>query len=179
MKFWVLLFICAASIFLSGCANPPSYFGNMLYPEDGVFSRSVSKKYKNSIDVIQTKSDALPILTPPSVGNFLVTDETVVNSVKYSLTKANFFCRNSCRYSLSANVKDINLPIFGFNYTATSHIQYVLKDNKNGKDIYNELIVVPCTVRFAEAFDGQERVLRAASCSIKENISHFIRVISR
>jgi len=82
-------------------------------------------------------------------------------------------------YTLNAKMIKIDQPFIGFNFTVKATAQYSLVRVKGGDVVYEETLTLPCTVMFAEAFDGIIRLRRATACSVGENITHLLNVLSQ
>ncbi len=85
---------------------------------------------------------------------------------------------SQARYTLDAHMLEIQQPFIGFSFTVTSKAQYSLTKTSSGEVVYDEVLTLPCTTRFAEAINAEIRMRKATACSVGENITHLLKVLS-
>ena len=97
-----------------------------------------------------------------------------------SLRQAGWYSNSdTSKYLLTAHLMKIDQPLIGFSFTVTSQAQYTLTERKTGKVRYDDVLTLPCTVTMSEAFVGEVRMRKATACSVGENITHFLKVLSQ
>jgi len=85
---------------------------------------------------------------------------------------------DSAKYALDAFISEMNQPVFGFNMTATTTANYKVFRNSDNELVYEDTLALPCTKTISDAFDGALRIRMASGCSVGENITHLIKVLS-
>ncbi|MCY1536179.1 hypothetical protein D9M68_716240 [compost metagenome] len=78
-------------------------------------------------------------------------------------------------YSLRANLVSVEQPLFGFNFTVTSVVEYSLVDNASGDVVWHETLQAPFTAGVGDAFYGVTRLRLANEGSARENISTLLK----
>ena len=83
------------------------------------------------------------------------------------------------KFTLDAQMIELGIPMFGFSMDANSKVNYQLTRVKDGKVVFNEIVTMPYTAPFSEAFDGNQRSRIATSKAIRENITHMLRLLAQ
>jgi len=82
--------------------------------------------------------------------------------------------RQAGRFSLVANLQNLDQPSFGLDMTVTATVNYVVLERASGKEIYQRTISLPYTAKWGDAFMGVERLKLANEGAIKTNITQLI-----
>lgn len=82
------------------------------------------------------------------------------------------------KYGLIAQLLEVDQPLFGFNMTVVSRVQYTVKDKVSASVDFDESISASYTASVSDSFLGVERLRLANEGSIKENIMTFIEKLS-
>lgn len=113
--------------------------------------------------------------------NATVNKENYTEALSNALLMDGLYCKPQNNidptYILDANLSDIDVPMFGFNMTATTTAHYRLYRKSDGADIINQTVKTPYEAKFPEAFDGAQRSRVAVAKSVRENVTHLLRVI--
>lgn len=111
-------------------------------------------------------------------GQIPVTPEAFRAALTSSLRQADLYSRQEeAEYFLDAYVVEMKQPMFGFNMTATTTADYTVY-SKNESVVFQEQVSVPCTKTMGDAFNGEVRIRMASGCSVGENITHLVKVLS-
>lgn len=83
------------------------------------------------------------------------------------------------RYQLEVILLEVIQPLFGLNFTVTTHVKYILTDRQNDDAvILNETIVAPYTATIGDAFAAIKRLRLANEGSGKANIAGLLGALS-
>lgn len=82
--------------------------------------------------------------------------------------------RQSGKYVLIVHLEDVDQPAFGFNFTVTAKVNYVILERSTGKSVFNRTLAVPYTANFGDAPYGGERLKLANEGAIRANITQLI-----
>ena len=74
---------------------------------------------------------------------------------------------------------EVDQPLFGFTFTVTSKIRYVLRDAESREIVLDEVITANGTATMGEAFAGVTRLRIATEKSAKNNIEKIIDLLYR
>lgn len=165
-------------VLLSGCAEPVFLPGAAVKPDISILHQIQSKKFAKGLSVGEVKSAKIPVVIVYDNQVYHISSETFREAINSSLMTTNLYGGPKSKYFIDVDVQPMDLPLFALNYTTTSTIHYEIKDAKNGKSVYDEKVSVPCTVKFFEELNAQNRLQKVTVCAIKENITHFLRTIS-
>jgi hypothetical protein len=83
----------------------------------------------------------------------------------------------SGRYSVWANLVDVQQPMMGFNFTVTTTIHYTVTAKDTQQLYLEEAVVTPFTARMGDAAFGTERLRLANEGSTQANIKRFIDLL--
>lgn len=81
------------------------------------------------------------------------------------------------RYSLWANLVDVQQPMLGFDFTVTTTVQYKVTTKETQAVYLEEIVATPFTATMSDAFYGVERLQLANEGSIRANIKRFIDLL--
>lgn len=81
---------------------------------------------------------------------------------------------NQARYVLSASIRKVDQPWFGFDMTVDTVISYILTDKISSTVLLNQEIVATHTADFTETLYGPSRLRLANEGSAKQNIAKLI-----
>jgi hypothetical protein len=160
----------AALLLLTACA--PSLTSFEMMPKASVFDQIGSKPALNRNINIGTAT-----VTPGIGGVAPISDEEFKSALVLAMRQAGWY-GDKGKYQLDAHLLELDQPIIGFSFTVHSKIEFTLKQRANGKTVYHDILSLPCTVQFAEAFDGQMRLRKATACAVGENITHLLKVLN-
>lgn len=167
-KYLVLLPV----LFLIGCA--PAMNSAEMMPKTKLYDQLGESKFTGALVV--RKADVQKGLGG-ATGN--VTPEAYKEALISSVRQAGLYAKNGKeKYAVDAYLKQLDQPIFGFNFTVKATADYTITNLKNDKIVYQQTLTLPCTVLFAEEFVADIRLRRATGCAIGENITHFLKTIS-
>lgn len=79
---------------------------------------------------------------------------------------------------LTATLAAMDQPFGGFNMTVSSTVVYRISD-ASGERIFDEIVTVPYTANFSDAFMGVERLRLANEGAIKANIARFMELLTQ
>jgi hypothetical protein len=167
----IVIVVCL--LFLSGCAAPLT--GAEMMPKAQMYDTLGSSK------TLEKNISLGSILVDKNLGGPAapVTSEQYNEALMGSLRMAGWYSLpDSARFRLDAHMTEIHQPLIGFNFTVTSKAEYTLTEKKTGKVRYNDVLTLPCTVMFSEAFNADLRMRKATACAVGENITHFLKVLS-
>ncbi|MBU2713200.1 hypothetical protein KCG35_19210 [Zooshikella sp. WH53] len=99
-------------------------------------------------------------------------------AVKKSLSSQGLLSESG-KYQLEVKMLKVDQPLFGFDMTVTTHVQYTLTDKTNNVTVLNETIVAPYTATVSDAFSGIKRLRLANEGSGKKNITGLLEKLSK
>lgn len=160
---------------LIGCAQPGNYQRMALSQHEiQTFKEQCPKnsclKNNLALETVQGGKKTNPMWTSQ------VDAKSFQQALTASLTNAALSSKDNdkARYLLTANLLRLEQPIFGFNFTVTSHVNYKLLDTRNNKVLFEKTLVTPYTAKLTETFYGPERLKVANEGAIKENIKALV-----
>ncbi|HCU06907.1 MAG TPA: hypothetical protein DIC42_04935 [Holosporales bacterium] len=164
----------AAVLYLSGCASPAEY-KNMVYMAPQCVKAEPSSKLHHAIflNPVQGGKDTNPLWTSQ------VSAEDFQKALEISLQESGYLSKDKSMYVLTANLKNLKQPFFGFDMTVTSSVNYGVDDVKKDKKILNEDLNAEFTATVSDAFVGIARLRLANEGSIKENIRMLIEKLAQ
>jgi hypothetical protein len=83
----------------------------------------------------------------------------------------------NARYYLTATVKNVDQPWFGFDMTVETVINYVMTDKRTERVVLNYDVTARHTAKLGEAIYGATRLKLANEGSAKKNISQLISTL--
>lgn len=108
-----------------------------------------------------------------------VSNENFDAALKASLKAAGLLSGPDGRYKLSANLLDLQQPVFGLALTVTSTVRYVLTDSTTGKVLLQENIVLPYTAGFGDSAMAIKRLRLANEGAIRVNIDALLTKLEK
>lgn len=78
------------------------------------------------------------------------------------------------RLVVSANLIELDQPLFGLNLTVTPRIAYRVTERASSTDVFREELITPYTAEFGSAFIAVERLRIANEGAIRESIRRFL-----
>ncbi|WP_067582805.1 hypothetical protein [Endozoicomonas ascidiicola] len=166
MKKFKILSALAFTIFLTGCATGAK-MENMVFTDSSGKTYSSELKSQVSVDDVAGGKETNPAWTSE------ISNENFKSALKTSLESQGLYSENG-KYTLSANLIDVNQPMFGLDFTVTTHIEYKLAEKQTGKIIFNKTISAPYTATVGDAFAAIKRLRLANEGSGKENIKNLL-----
>ena len=110
--------------------------------------------------------------TNPLWKSNISTDEFKL-ALESSLKSLGYFSDDST-YMLSAELQQVDQPIFGLNYTVTSTVGYELVNMSSGEVVFADVVTASSTTGVNDAFLGVKRLRLANEGSIKANIKSLL-----
>lgn len=164
-----VLVLCVAE--LTGCATPATSQAMTVQPQAATV---VNPKLKSAIrvDTITGGKDTSPLWTSQ------VDNEGFKKALVDSLAIAGYLtpANATAPYTLSAELKELDQPLFGLTFDVKSSVEYKLSGNGSTK---NYPINVTGTATPSDAFIGIERLRIANERSIQENIKALLKELER
>lgn len=164
-----------AALYLSGCAAPAEY-KNMVYMAPQCVQATPSSKLYHAISLnpVQGGKNTNPLWTSQ------VSAEDFQKALEISLKESGYLSQDkSTTYALTANLKRVKQPLFGFDMKVTSSVNYRLDEVQKDKTLLNGDLDAAFTATVSDAFVGVERLRLANEGSIKENIKILIEKLAQ
>jgi hypothetical protein len=164
-----------AILLLSGCAEP-ARVGSMVVPLQGAPVDAGAPLYQSiAIENVYGGQETSPLWTSQ------VDNAGFKDALNGSLRARGIVggIPANARYSLVANLQQMDQPLFGASFTVTSTVQYILTRLSDRAPILDETIAAPYTAAFGDSLLGVERLRLANEGSIRENIRRFIQVLEQ
>jgi hypothetical protein len=158
---------------LGGCA--PGLQGTEMMPKSQVYDTlSNPKNLERNISLGS-------VVAQKGMGGMSapITSEQYKEALALGLRQAGWYSPDKSRYMLDANLTQVQQPMIGFSFTVKTTAEYKLTEKSNGKVKYHDILTLPCTVTFSEAFNAEMRLRKATACSVGENITHLLKVLSQ
>jgi PBP1b-binding outer membrane lipoprotein LpoB len=165
-----VLAMAAAALFLNGCASNATTAGMTV--EQEIAQNGLNTKFSNSVQVDSVNGG----LETNPMWVSRISNNGFKEALENSLKNAGYDADDSkkARYALTATLKKVQQPAFGFSMTVTSVIEYVLTNIKTGKIIFDQELTAPYTAKFSAALYGPTRLRLANEGSAKENIKMLL-----
>lgn len=160
-------------LFLAACAAPLT--GAEMMPNSRVYDQLDANALNKNISLHTVVADlGLGGIAP-------VVSDQYKEALALGLRQAGWYAPDNSKsaYSLDAHMTKISQPFIGFDFTVTSVAEYSLVKTSSGKVVYSEVLTLPCTTGFSEAFNADVRMRKATACSVGENIAHLLKVLSQ
>lgn len=105
-----------------------------------------------------------------------ISNENFKDALSKSLKNSGIESANpdQARYVLSASIRKVDQPWFGFDMTVDTVISYVLTEKASSKVLLNQEIAASHTADFTEALYGPSRLRLANEGSAKQNIAKLL-----
>jgi len=162
--------------FLSGCT--PSF--NFSVPDIVTSKQKINASLKDvTISYGDRKpTDPLILIQPDDFSKESLNQEIVPAwfiALCNALKKSKLFNKSAEKnVSLLVTVQEIDIPIFGIDFTTLILANYKLIDNSNNEVIYSDLVKSEETVEFSYSLIGQIRAVESVNRAVRRNISTFI-----
>ena len=98
-------------------------------------------------------------------------------ALRQSLAAQGILAQDEARFRLDAQLEGIVHPLFGYNMTVTSTVNYTLTEIATSSVVFQQEISESDTAALAVAFSGEDRLRLALEGSIKANITSFIELL--
>ena len=159
--------------FLYGCASGAK-MENMIYDGTSIdksqFDRSL--KQQVSVDTVSGGEETNPMWTSE------ISNEAFSGAVKQSLNNMGLLAPKG-RYQLNVKLLNVDQPLFGFDMTVTTNVQYTLTDIKTGRVIFDRKVSAAHTATVSDAFVAITRLRLANEGSGKKNIEALLKHLLR
>jgi hypothetical protein len=164
--------ICLLVVLLTAnCAFPASKNGML------VTDHKMSKQVGDKIYVKESKGGSITLPFWMSK----IPNDNFTDAVKESLLDSKSFAALSDNWGdawgLDMEIKSLEQPMFGFDYTVTTVIKYNLY--LKGKKVYTTTIRASGTSIMSDAFTGIARIRIANERSARSNIEKFIAELAK
>jgi hypothetical protein len=105
-----------------------------------------------------------------------ISNENFKEALSKSLKNSGIEAENpdQARYVLSASIRKVDQPWFGFDMTVDTVVSYILTDKASSTVLLNKEVGASHTADFTEALYGPSRLRLANEGSAKQNISKLI-----
>lgn len=105
-----------------------------------------------------------------------ISNENFKEALSKSLKNSGIESENpdQARYVLSASIRKVDQPWFGFDMTVDTVISYILTEKSSSKVLLNQEIAASHTADFTEALYGPSRLRLANEGSAKQNIAKLL-----
>lgn len=169
-----LLYLTLCS-FLLGCGRAPLPPYEMT-PSTHIYSQLPTNTFFDQtigLGKVQVAKEADTRTAP-------VREEAYKKALESALLSANLAVRSQTPplYILEATLLEVNFPFWALSIEATAKAHYQLTRVKDQAIIFSETLLLSETVPFSVSFDGDVRTRLAVSKAIRENITHFIRLLT-
>ena len=98
-------------------------------------------------------------------------------ALRQSMAAQGILAQDEARFRLDAQLEGIVHPLFGYNMTVTSTVNYTLTEIATSSVVFQQEISESDTAALAVAFSGEDRLRLALEGSIKANITSFIELL--
>lgn len=159
-------------LLLSACA--PALSGHEMMPRAQSYDQINNAPALNkniNINQVQAAKGAGGGVAP-------VTAENFQEALTFALRQTGWYAANKGKYRLDAEITEIDQPAFGLDFTVKVTARYKLTRTSDGRVVYDDILTLPCTVRFGEAFNAEIRLRKATGCAVGENITHLLKVLT-
>lgn len=165
IRIWSL---CTVALLLGGCATGAKR-ENMLYapPAEQQASYDEALRENTSVETVQGGSETNPAWTSE------ISNAEFEGALKISLKNVGLL-KQGGRYKLDVRLEKVEQPLFGFNFTVTTHVLYRLTDAESDAVVYEKRLVTPYTATVGDAFMGITRLRLANEGAAKENIKALL-----
>jgi hypothetical protein len=127
-----------------------------------------------AVSAVGGGSDTHP-LAKSSVGN-----AEFESALKNSLRATGLLAEGpAARYTLSAQLNELEQPTFGFNMTVTAKVSYTVAEQGSGKIIWQQTLTTPYTAAFGDSLLGVERLRLANEGAIRSNLGQLVDALFR
>lgn len=155
---------------LTGCATPADVRGMSALATPQQIYASTPLRENIAVRDVSGGQDTNPVWTS-QVGN-----DEFAQALTASLRGAGLLApgKEAGRYTLTAHLEGIDVPLAGISLTASATVNYVLVERATGKTVLERRISLPYTAPFHSAFLAVTRGRLAGEGAMKANIGAFI-----
>lgn len=162
-----ILIVCG---FVFGCASPAK-MENMVYHGG---QKTYTKELQKNVHVASVSGGQKTNAAWTSE----IDNDAFQGALKQSLLTQGLLSDNG-RYKLEVSLLKVDQPMFGFDMTVTTHVQYKLTDVKQNSVVLSETVVAPHTATVGDAFAAVKRLRLANEGSGAKNIEEFLEKLSK
>lgn len=158
---------------LSACAIPiPS--GDMKPTTQAYLAIASNKQLERNISVGSV------IVGDEAKLHGAITPEAYKDALDTALLTSDYLARvgDTPRYLLDARLIKMEHPYVGFNLDCYATATYTLRSRTTGRVIANDTVKSHYLAKFGEAFDGAARTRICVAKAIRENITHYLRLVA-
>jgi len=170
MKIMKKCAIYIAAFYMSACATGAQMDG--MSTSGNEYSYSDALKENVAVLSVSGGEETNPFLTSE------ISSEAFQEALKQSL-KSQGLLSESGKYKLKVEILNVDQPVFGMDFTVTTHVKYVLVDAVTSVVIFDETIAAPHTAPFGDSFSAVKRLRLANEGSGKKNIEMFLEKLSK
>jgi hypothetical protein len=160
-----------AAVILTGCATPATQQAMSVSTQD--VPTTFNANLKGQVAVVN--------VTGGKETNPMWTSQVDAQSFKAALDKSIAIAGykandpNQAKFSVDANLQELNQPMFGFTFDVVSTVLYTVTGDGKQQQMP---VTATGTASTSDAFVGMERLRIANERSIKENIKLFLQRLS-
>lgn len=169
----MLRFLCVSlfAILLTGCASSAKV-ENMQVNDQQAHTQAYDAALRDNLQVadVEGGKKTNPMWTSQIDGaDFRA-------ALVQSLGKAGLLGQDDkAAYSLRTKLVSLDQPVFGFNFTVTSTVEYSLVETASGRVVWQETVKEPFTAGVGDAFYGVTRLRLANEGSARANINTLLQ----
>jgi len=165
------LIVTLAVTILVGCATPASQQAMSVSMQDIPANSNAKLKGQVLVGNVTGGKETNPMWTSQ------VDTQGFRGALDKSIAMAGYRAADAsqAKYSVDANLKDLNQPLFGFSFDVVSTVLYTVTGEGQKRQIP---VTATGTATTSDAFVGMERLRIANERSIKENIKLFLQKLS-
>ena len=157
---------------LLGCASGAK-MENMVYAEP----EEVRGAYDPALTDAVTVTDVSGGKETNPMWTSQISDEEFSGAVRDSLIAQNLYTEDG-RFRLQVILLELVQPVFGFSFTVTTQVRYLLEDSMRENIVLDETIVGEHTATVSDAFAGIKRLRLANEGSVRNNIAGFFEKLA-
>lgn len=169
LRNWIALASVAAA--LVGCATPATYQAMTVQPGPDAAAPNAKLKGKVEVVAITGGKDTNPLWTSQ------VDNDNFKKALVDSMAIAGYQPPKDqpATYKLSADLKELDQPLFGLTFDVMSLVIYTLESTQAGAEKKTIPVRATGTATTSDAFVGVERLRIASERSILENIKALLK----
>lgn len=158
---------------LSGCAMPLT--ASEMAPLTDIYTQIPDNprlERKIALGSVTLDKEAELMGTPPLPG--------YRDALQNALLTSNLLARTQDpQFVLDARLNSFDLPIIGFNLDCYANATYTLRNKQSGEVVVLDTVKSHYEAKFGEAFDGALRMRICITGALRENITHYLRLLSQ
>lgn len=162
--------VALTSVLLSACASGSRY-EMMVVPSDSELTAPA--KFKNNISIVDIAGgkETNPLLLSK------VSNEAFAKALEVSLENNGYLSADG-KYGLDAELLGLEQPVFGFDFTVDSIVNYNLTTKKGNSVVFKDTIKSKGTATVGDSLLGVERLKMANEKSVQNNIKDFLKTLA-